>query len=66
MNLVVSQFPYCPKTDRLGRKMIAVIPVKTYWTFVVRAIIAVSRFRPTDRQKEYQEWKLPSTLKQQA
>src|SRR5439155_18299910 len=27
-NLVVSQFPYCPKTDSLGRKMIAVIRQK--------------------------------------
>jgi hypothetical protein len=37
MNLVVSQFPYCPKTNGLGRKMIAVIPTKTYWTFVLFA-----------------------------
>src|SRR5436189_1478681 len=36
MNLVVSQFPYCPKTDGHGRKMIGVIPAKIYWTFVVR------------------------------
>ena len=44
--------PYCPKTGRLGRKMIAAIPVKTYWTFVVRAILRVSRFQPDRPTKE--------------
>jgi hypothetical protein len=32
--------------------MIAVIPAKTYWTFVVRAIIPVSRFQPDHPTKE--------------
>jgi len=32
--------------------MIAVIPVKTYWTFVVRAITPVSRFQPDGSTKE--------------
>jgi len=32
--------------------MIAVIPVKAYWTFVVRAIIPVSRFQPDQPTKE--------------
>src|ERR1700758_4898219 len=34
--------PYCPKTHGCGRKMMAVISPKTYWTFVVHAIIPVS------------------------
>ena len=32
--------------------MIAVVPVETYWTFVVRAILPVSRFQPDRPTKE--------------
>jgi hypothetical protein len=51
MNLVVSQFHFAQSLTAAEEKMMAVIPIKTYWTFVVRAIIPVSRFQP-DRQTE--------------
>jgi hypothetical protein len=42
MNLVVSRFHFAQRLIAAEEKMIAIAPIKTYWTFVVRAIIPVS------------------------
>lgn len=47
MNFVVSQFHFAQRPTAAKEKMIAVISLKTYWTFVVRAIIRFRDFSPT-------------------
>lgn len=63
MNLVVSQFHLAQRPTAAEEKMITVIAIPTYWTFVVPAIIPVSRFQPGRPIEKDQEWKMRSTLR---